>query len=313
MTKDTDVAGVLVTFNRLELLKGSIRSLLEQTVAVKNLFIINNASSDGTKEYLDNLKNEYPQIKIKNLDKNIGGAGGFNEGIKFAAQNGNYDFYWVMDDDTYPKKDALEQLLNADEKLINQKENVGFLSSNVIFTDGNPVKMNIPVVSPEWNKDISENLVGLSSASFVSMLINNDAVEKLGLPISEFFIWGDDVEYSERISSHYSCYFVGHSEVVHKMKANAGVNLLTENKNRIGRHFYDTRNRFYMAKQRGLKTTIKYFLNRVFMIFEILFSRSSDKFKKNGVLIHGLWSGIWFSPKIEYLDKKLDKGVENDR
>lgn len=202
-----------------------------------------------------------------------------------------------MDDDTYPKEDALNNLLKADLNI----DNLGFLSSNVLWTDGNPVVMNVPTVSAVWNSKVKDGLVGLSSASFVSMLISKEAIHKCGLPIKEFFIWGDDVEYSNRISKIFSCYFVSESTVIHHMKANSGVDILTENGDRVSRHYYDTRNRFYMAKQEGTKASLKYVLNRISMMFKILFSDSQNKFKKIKVMIHGLWSGMFFNPNVEYL------------
>jgi glycosyltransferase involved in cell wall biosynthesis len=49
------VAAVVVTFNRLEKLKTVLASIAAQTHAVETLFVIDNASTDGTADYLAGL------------------------------------------------------------------------------------------------------------------------------------------------------------------------------------------------------------------------------------------------------------------
>lgn len=122
------IAAVVVTYNRKEILLKNIESLLKQTCSSKlDILIIDNASTDGTVDYI------YSYIKLnrliyKNTGKNLGGAGGFNYGIKEAYSMG-YKYIWIMDDDTIPKIDALEKLLDADAYL---NHNYGYLASNVL-------------------------------------------------------------------------------------------------------------------------------------------------------------------------------------
>ena len=126
------VCAVVVTFNRKKLLSKCINSIKTQTYPC-DVLVINNNSSDNTTEYL--IENKINHV---NLKKNLGGAGGFNVGIKTAIEKG-YEYVWVMDDDCIPKDDSLEKLINA-KKLIN--DDFGFLSSKVIWKDGNLHNMN---------------------------------------------------------------------------------------------------------------------------------------------------------------------------
>ena len=71
---------VIVTYNRLELLKECITACINQKEEFQKILIINNASTDGTKEYLENL--QYSNLEIINSNKNLGGSGGFWLGIK---------------------------------------------------------------------------------------------------------------------------------------------------------------------------------------------------------------------------------------
>ena len=66
------ITTLIVTYNRLEFLKQSIYSVLNQTVIPDKLLIYNNNSSDGTKEYLDSLDNN--TVHVVNASINTGGA-----------------------------------------------------------------------------------------------------------------------------------------------------------------------------------------------------------------------------------------------
>ena len=104
------IAAVVVTYNRKALLLENIESLLSQTVSdLLDIVIVDNASTDGTKEALGKyVSNE--KIIYKNTGANLGGAGGFQYGIRYAAENG-YEYVWVMDDDCMPTSTALENFL----------------------------------------------------------------------------------------------------------------------------------------------------------------------------------------------------------
>ena len=78
--KTPQVSIILPTFNRVGLLRRAIKSILTQSLANWELIVINDASNDGTREYLDelalydlrirtihNAKNNYPDIS-KNLN-----------------------------------------------------------------------------------------------------------------------------------------------------------------------------------------------------------------------------------------------------
>ena len=74
------VAAVVVTYNRKELLKEAIDALLMQSVAEADVLVVDNASTDGTKDYIADYIDQ-GQIIYINTGENLGGAGGFNFGI----------------------------------------------------------------------------------------------------------------------------------------------------------------------------------------------------------------------------------------
>lgn len=219
------VAGVVVTFNRLEKLKTVIRSIEAQERAVDTVIIVDNASTDGTAEYLRGLPAS-DRIEIVSLPTNTGGAGGFSTGMKRAYELGS-DFVWIMDDDCYPEPDALGGLLTGYAAAVDELgPDVPFACSLVNYIDGSICEMNNPVTTWDWARLISrgQNSVMVKSCSFVSVLIPRWAIERHGLPYSEYFIWFDDHEYTLRLTAVCPGVQVLSSVVVHDMGDNRGVN-----------------------------------------------------------------------------------------
>lgn len=66
------------TYNRLNTLKKSLRKALEYSKGKDiEIFVSDNASTDGTKEYINSLKKEYPRLKYYRNEKNLGLDGQF--------------------------------------------------------------------------------------------------------------------------------------------------------------------------------------------------------------------------------------------
>jgi GT2 family glycosyltransferase len=236
------IIAVVVTYNRLPLLRKSLQAIAQQTRKPDEVLVINNSSSDGTTEWL--AKQDYTAF----TRPNEGGAAGFSFGIKKAYEHGA-DWIWLMDDDTIPVPDALEQLTAALDKLAVHKERIGFLSSEVHWVDGSLHRMNRSLV--EKKQDVLERFSFVTEAgftlvkggTFVSMLLSADAVEKLGLPIKEYFIWSDDVEYSMRIiASGLAGIEVVSSTVIHETPTNHKCHVLKDEQSAVWKYKYGLRN-----------------------------------------------------------------------
>lgn len=110
---------VVVTFNKIEILKECLVSLLSQK-DVRDVdlqfYVVDNKSTDGTQEFLQELEKENTNVHAIFSKENIGGAGGFHLGIQKAMSN-NPDYIWVMDDDTIPDSFALYELIGTAEKI----------------------------------------------------------------------------------------------------------------------------------------------------------------------------------------------------
>ena len=129
-----NIAAVVVTYNRKALLKKCIDHILKQSAGAPDILVIDNASTDGTEGFITEEYKDVPEVKYYNTGANLGGAGGFSYGINKAVCL-DYEYLWIMDDDTIPKEDALSELIKADKLL---DGNYGFLSSYAKWIDGTP-------------------------------------------------------------------------------------------------------------------------------------------------------------------------------
>ncbi|MCI7098791.1 MAG: glycosyltransferase family 2 protein [Lachnospiraceae bacterium] len=292
------IVAVVVTCNRKEMLKQCVESLLLQTASC-DVLIVDNASTDGTAEYLKTLKKN-TRIHIISSRRNLGGAGGFNLGIRKAVECG-YEYIWIMDDDTLPRPDALGKLLEADESL---NGNYGFLSSVVLWTDGSGCKMNRQKVKKNFYENVgllTKSLIPVEQATFVSLFIKTETVKKAGLPVKEFFIWGDDLEYTRRMAVRMKmpCYLVGRSQVVHAMRTNNGSCIATDAPERIDRYRYAYRNENFAYRYEGIKGIIYYIAKCFFNIFRIWIKGDSHRLRRSWIVLSQMFAGFRFNPKIE--------------
>lgn len=186
------VAAVVVTYNRLQLLKSTISALQQQTRPPDVVIVINNSSTDGTEEWL-----RQQQITTITQD-NVGGAGGFHSGFR-AAFNGGYEWIWCMDDDVAPAPECLENLLKKGNALIrvpfrHTPEGQPHLGTDTIrFNFTNPF-------SGLWAemlemRHLNQELISLEGPSFEGPMTHRSVVENIGLPDSGFFIFADDSDF----------------------------------------------------------------------------------------------------------------------
>ena len=297
LNNEKKVIAVVVTYNRKELLKEAIEALLNQDYNNCEILVVDNASTDGTKEYIDELLKD-ARVHYENTGANLGGAGGFNYGMKRACQMG-CDFVWVMDDDCIVHKNSLTELLNAD-KLLNG--NYGFLSSKVLWKDDSICKMNIPKKTfSTWLKEFDKPVQEIAMASFVSLFVKTDIIKEMGLPIKEFFIWTDDWEFTRRISRKYKSYFISKSIVTHKSKNNEGADISTVEGDRVERFKYLYRNDVVLYRGEGLKGWILLYIRLILHKLRILKSDKKDKKERIKIINNAIKEGKKFKPDIEFV------------
>lgn len=211
------VSAVVVAYNRCELLHAALEAITSQSMPPTTVHVVDNASTDGTSQM---VRRDFPDVTLHTLATNTGGAGGFAAGLAFAL-DGGAQLAWLMDDDTVPERTALAELVSAYERFPGQRP--AGIASRVVWTDGRDHPMNTPRIRPgatheELSNASSVGCLPVRSASFVSFLVEADAVRAVGLPRAEFFLWNDDFEFSTRLLRDRVGLYCPASRVEHRTK-----------------------------------------------------------------------------------------------
>jgi GT2 family glycosyltransferase len=182
--REKRVTAVIVTYNNLLMLGELLRDLQSQTRKADEIIVVDNASSDGT-DHL--MKRDFPSLRYIRLPENTGSAGGYHEGIKAAMENS--DFIWTLDDDVRLCPDSLEELVKGLEDL-DSKLPVGSVRSVGKRCDKTPPSR-------------------LEFFPWRGTLLKTELIRKIGLPLKELFIYGEDLEFAMRFNAHgFYCYWI---------------------------------------------------------------------------------------------------------
>ncbi len=249
----TDVAAIVVTFNRVGLLAELVPSLLRQTFPPSAIFIVDNASGDGTEAYGRRIAAEEPTVTYLRMTTNTGGSGGFHAGVR-AAHEAGHDWFWLMDDDVRAVPDALAGLVPHTIR-------AGCIHGRRMDFDGKPffwqcrfserLALPVPVPGDVFGPDGTfETNVGV----FEGMLVSRRVVDRIGLPDFRFFITWDDAIYGWLASKVTRVLYVDHVALERRR---------TQRQLNLGfRHFNDASDqfRFHTVRNRPL---VKDYVKRV--------------------------------------------------
>lgn len=284
---------VVVTYNRLALLKECLEAL-QQHAAEVPVLVVNNASTDGTGEWLAQQQGKMHGLQVLQAAENLGGAGGFAWGMEEAWKQGA-DQIWIMDDDTIVQPDSLRALQQAHE----EHPQGLFFSSRAVWTDGTDNKMNAHRL---LEKENGTRPVRCREATFVSLLVSAEAISAYGLPIADFFIWGDDIEYTRRLSHQGEGWYVPASVVLHKTKTNAGSDIVHDDPARLQRYRYAYRNEVFIAREEGLFRRLRQLAKISFHTLKVLVCSPDARMEKIRLIWSASRQGLSFHPQIRIPD-----------
>jgi GT2 family glycosyltransferase len=214
-TEEIQLSIIIVTHNAKDFLRNCLKSVFDR---IKNLsfevFVIDNASSDGTFEM---LKNEFPQVKVIFSKENLGFAKANNLAIKEAK--GKYIF--LLNPDTILLDENFEKLIDFAEK----NPDVGAIGPKVLNSDltiqhqckrGFPTPWNtlcyflgLAKIFPKSKVFAgylltyldTEKIQEVDSLSGCAMLVKRDVIEKVGMIDEDYYLYGDDLDWCYRIKS----------------------------------------------------------------------------------------------------------------
>lgn len=163
----------ILSFNRKDELRNTLTKVYEQDYKNIEVIVVDNASSDGSPEM---VKEEFPDVILIKLDKNIGIAG-WNRGFEVAKG----EYILVLDDDSYPEKTAIGIAL----KKIQEEKSIGIIAFDIFNIKYNFSETNNYPDNP-W------------SFTGCGALISKELLNKIGFYNSSFFIYLNELDFSCR-------------------------------------------------------------------------------------------------------------------
>ena len=249
------ISAVVITHNRLTQLRHTLDRVLAE--GMDHVVVVNNASSDGTDAYLSTLDD--PRVCILNLPENVGGAGGFEAGLKEVARRFDPDWVVIMDDDAYPRPGAIDVFRSGD------KNSAAIIAASVSLPGGDIAEMNRPWTNPfrtlaAFLRTVSKGRAGfhiedsayridrstrVDGASFVGLFLSRKVLERVGFPNGRLFIYGDDVLYTLKASKSGSkILFDPKIEFEHNCETGSTVGIFTP----LWKNYYRFRNQIFVYR-----------------------------------------------------------------
>jgi len=275
-----------VTYNSSHFLKRLVEAVSLQTFPVLRMIIVDNASTNEHKKVIDELALNYSFVEVVTAQDNLGGAGGFEMGMKYILDKEyEYDWIWIMDDDAFPRPDCLEKLL-AHRNL----ENIGALVPMIYGVELQKFQFaHHKKESKYLDKDVAigrsldefSDITEVETNAFVGPLVSREAILTVGIPNGSLFIYGDDTEYMYRVSRQFTLYLIKNAVINHRDIIESTNKI---NPSRYWKEYYKYRNRLLFISE-FQKSKSKRSIGHLLVMKEILREEAAT-------LVHSQYKGF---------------------
>lgn len=220
-----DVSVIIVNYNTLKLTDECICSVLEKTAGISyEIILVDNASTDGSKEFFSND----PRVRYIYNNNNLGFGRANNKGLEI-AQGRNILF---LNSDTLLRNNAIKILSDY----LDAHSEAGACGGNLFEADGTPgmsFGRYLPSIYEEFNrlmeyfpdkliygKNIKFNNTGeCMKVGFISgadLMVKHNVLDVVGTFNPRFHLYYEETELCFRIrKARYAIMSVPHSEITH--------------------------------------------------------------------------------------------------
>lgn len=188
---------IILCWNGKKWLQECLSSVLSTQYSNFHVLLIDNGSTDGSKEY---VRKNFPEVELLVNKKNLGYAEGNNRGIRLALKR-KADYIVILNQDIKVEPDWLENLIEVAEK----EKSFGILSPMQYNYEGTALDKhfeNLINQNSEFQKNYkSNNLKSIYEVPWVigaSMLIKREVCEKVGLFDPIYFCYHEEADLCRR-------------------------------------------------------------------------------------------------------------------
>jgi hypothetical protein len=215
MDKEFLVSIIILNYNAGNLLLNCIESIKKSTYANLEILVIDNISSDNSQI---KCKEEYPEIRLIQNEKNLGYCGGNNVGIKEAKG----EFIVILNPDTIVEPNWINELISAYNKFgegLYQPKILSLDDEDVIQSTGNMLHVfGFGFARDKGNKVINkiEEIEKIGYASGTCLFTSREVINKVGLLDEFLFLYHDDLDLGWRAAQiGINSYYVPKSKIFH--------------------------------------------------------------------------------------------------
>lgn len=207
---------VICNYNKKDFVLQCVQSVLESKEKNFDIYVVDNASSDGSAEA---LKKAYGnRITVIENKENLGGSGGFNTGLRIVRDKG-YSYFMCLDDDAAVDENALSVLYHYMEEhtdtgmagcRVYHTQMPDYIQQSGLLIDfDNCTAKTIGADMPEDGS--LPDVIECDTVATCAVMVRADAVKQNGVGImpEDNFIYWDDMEMgvSYKIGRIPRCYF----------------------------------------------------------------------------------------------------------
>jgi GT2 family glycosyltransferase len=215
------VAIVILNWNRYEVSRRCIESLLQITYPRSEIVFVDNGSSDGSGA---RVKRDYPDLVYLQNDRNLGFARGCNVGIRVALTRGA-DYVLLLNNDITVERGFLEPLVETAES----DESIGLVSGKMFLAQARDVlwyaggSLSL-LTGSNWTRGFGEKDYGqfdrteeVGICTGAMMFIRRRVLETVGLLPEEYFFGQEEWDYSLTVQRRgFRLYYCPRSVVYHE-------------------------------------------------------------------------------------------------
>jgi GT2 family glycosyltransferase len=227
-----ETAVVIANWNGKKYLKECLDSLRAQSYKDFRVIVIDNGSEDDS---VDFLKKNYPEVILKEINRNIGFAAGYNLGFRLALKDENIKWIIALNNDTKLHEKFIEHMVNCIRRHFDagsiQPKILNFFERDKIDCIG----ITIATDGTAHNRGFGEKDKGqfdeekeIFGANAAAALFDRGALEKIKQPIEnffdrDFFAFYEDVDLAWRMRLlGYKSYYCPSAKVFHMHSGTAG-------------------------------------------------------------------------------------------